>query len=66
MQKVDAISPEEGLAAAKAWLADVDVGEAMHHRNLTVFPLFKGENSGKIGDRHVPRAHPPEPVTDLP
>ena len=28
------------LAEAQAWLSGVEIGEGMHHENLTVFPLY--------------------------
>ena len=40
------------LEGAKQWLAEVEIGEPSHHRNLTVFPLFprgEGASAAKEG-----------------
>jgi hypothetical protein len=42
----------DALAAARAWLEDIEVGEALHHRNLTLFPLFR--EGGKAGTSRLP------------
>ena len=50
----------DALTKAKAWLSDVEVGEAMHHKNLTVFPLYAGMagGSGTAGDRKAAATDP--------
>lgn len=47
-------APPSELDAVKAWLRQVEIGDGMHHRNLTVFPLFPG---GTFQPRALPEGH---------
>jgi hypothetical protein len=39
------------MEQAKGWIAGLEIGEGIHHRNLTLFPVFRpGEGDG-FGDR---------------
>ena len=69
MSEIQSQSSVDVLGAAKEWMGRVCVGEGMHHRNLTVFPLLvKGpddlEEGPQEGDRYVLLSDAIESVKD--
>jgi hypothetical protein len=39
----------DALGSARAWLEGIEVGEALHHRNLTLFPLYREGGEAETG-----------------
>jgi hypothetical protein len=50
----EAEKTSDAVAAARIWLEGVEVGEALHHRNLTLFPLFR--EGGKTEPGRSPKS----------